>query len=146
MEAKARYNPPCAFKVQNALSTVVTILGSMLLFAVAANKSLSVPQYAAFNTSFGMVSGAILELTSVAAMISALRPIMDLAEPILKAKPEVCEERQIVKKVKGSIELNNISFRYTDSFSIGCCALSGNIPGNGSSSSPNGCSRNHGFR
>ena len=47
-------------------------------------------------------------------MISALRPIMDLAEPILKAKPEVCEERQIVKKVKGSIELNNISFRYTD--------------------------------
>lgn len=85
-----------------------------MLFAVAANKSLSVPQYAAFNTSFGMVSGAILELTSVAAMISALRPIMDLAEPILKAKPEVCEERQIVKKVKGSIELNNISFRYTD--------------------------------
>ena len=55
-----------------------------------------------------------MELTSVAAMISALRPIMDLAEPILKAKPEVCEERQIVKKVKGSIELNNISFRYTD--------------------------------
>ena len=63
MEAKARYNPPFAFKVQNALSPVVTILGSMLLFAVAANKSLSVPQYAAFNTSFGMVSGAILELT-----------------------------------------------------------------------------------
>ena len=59
MEAKARYNPPFAFKVQNALSPVVTILGSMLLFAVAANKSLSVPQYAAFNTSFGMVSGAI---------------------------------------------------------------------------------------
>ena len=55
-----------------------------------------------------------MELTSVAAMISALRPIMDLAEPILKVKPEVCEERQIVKKVKGSIELNNISFRYTD--------------------------------
>ena len=67
----------------------------MLLFAVAANKSLSVPQYAAFNTSFGMVSGAILELTSVAAMISALRPIMDLAEPILKAKPEVCEESHL---------------------------------------------------
>ena len=53
-------------------------------------------------------------MTSVAAMISALRPIMDLAEPILKAKPEVCEERQTVKKIKGSIELNNISFRYTD--------------------------------
>ena len=114
MEAKARYDPPFAFKVQNALSPVVTILGSMLLFAVATNKSLSVPQYVAFNTSFGMVSGAILELTSVAAMISALRPIMDLAEPILKAKPEVCEERQVVKKIKGSIELNNISFRYTD--------------------------------
>ena len=114
MEAKAKYDPPFAFKVQNALSPVVTILGSMLLFAVATNKSLSVPQYVAFNTSFGMVSGAILELTSVAAMISVLRPIMDLAEPILKAKPEVCEERQIVKKVKGSIELNNISFRYTD--------------------------------
>ena len=95
MEAKARYNPPFAFKVQNALSPVVAILGSMLLFAVAANKSLSVPQYAAFNTSFGMVSGAILELTSVAAMISALRPIMDLAEPILKAKPEVCEESHL---------------------------------------------------
>ncbi|WP_055149289.1 hypothetical protein [Blautia wexlerae] len=35
------------------------------------------------------------KLTSVAAMISALRPIMDLAEPILKAKPEVCEESHL---------------------------------------------------
>lgn len=34
-------------------------------------------------------------MTSVAAMISALRPIMDLAEPILKAKPEVCEESHL---------------------------------------------------
>lgn len=49
------------------------------------------------------MSGAILELTSVAAMISALRPIMDLAEPILKAKPEVCEERQIVKRLKEAL-------------------------------------------
>ena len=31
MEAKARYNPPFAFKVQNALSPVVTILGSIEL-------------------------------------------------------------------------------------------------------------------
>lgn len=31
MEAKARYNPPFAFKVQNALSPVVTILGSVEL-------------------------------------------------------------------------------------------------------------------
>lgn len=114
MEANANYNPPFAFKVQNALSPVVTILGSMLLFAVAAGSSLSVSQYVAFNTSFGMVSGAILSLTSIATMISTLRPILELAEPILNAKPEASEEKEIVKKIKGNIELNNVSFRYTE--------------------------------
>lgn len=113
-EAGANYNPPFAFKIQNALSPVITILGTILLYAVAASHSLSASQYVAFNTSYGMVSGAILSLTSVATMISALRPVMNLADPILKAKPEVSEEKEIVKRIKGNIELNNVSFRYTE--------------------------------
>jgi ABC-type bacteriocin/lantibiotic exporter with double-glycine peptidase domain len=36
-----------------------------------------------------------------------------MIEPILKAVPEVSEEKRVIQKLSGGIELNNITFRYT---------------------------------
>ncbi|MEQ8176170.1 MAG: ATP-binding cassette domain-containing protein [Syntrophomonadaceae bacterium] len=39
---------------------------------------------------------------------------MEMVEPILQAVPEVGENKQIITKLSGNIELNNVSFRYNE--------------------------------
>ena len=61
-----------------------------------------------------MVSGAFLSLTSVALTAAELRPILEMAKPILEAVPEVSESKQVLTRLSGGIELNNASFRYRE--------------------------------
>lgn len=61
-----------------------------------------------------MVSGAFLSLTSVALTAAELRPILEMAKPILEAVPEVSESKQVLTHLSGGIELNNASFRYRE--------------------------------
>jgi ABC-type bacteriocin/lantibiotic exporter with double-glycine peptidase domain len=39
--------------------------------------------------------------------------VFELIEPILKAVPEVSEDKRVIQKLSGGIELSNITFRYT---------------------------------
>lgn len=75
---------------------------------------MSVSDYYAFNAACGMVSGAFLSLTSVALTAAELRPILEMAKPILEAVPEVSESKQVLTRLSGGIELNNASFRYRE--------------------------------
>ena len=43
-----------------------------------------------------------------------IKPILELAQPILKTPPEISENKEIVKSVSGTIELNQVSFRYQE--------------------------------
>lgn len=114
LEAVNSYDPPFILKVQNALSPVVALLGTMLLYWTAWRAALDVTTFVTFNTAFGMVSGAVLSLAGVAMMLAVLEPIFDMAEPILSAQPELSDDKEPVKRLSGAIELNNVSFKYTE--------------------------------
>ena len=47
--------------------------------------------------------------------VAQIRPILEMAEPILKTEPESTENRKMVTKLNGSIELSNVFFRYNES-------------------------------
>lgn len=113
-EADASYNPPLFLKIQNAIAPSVTIFGSLLVYAVCLANSVQVAQYVAFNTAFGMVSSSMLALTSAISALSSVRPIFELAEPIMKACPQIGSDKEIIKSVSGSVEINNVTFRYTE--------------------------------
>ncbi len=113
-EAELTYNPPMLLKIQPALSGLITLGGSLLLYYCAASAKVSSADYMAFTASYGMVSGAMLALAGVAEAIANLRPLMELAEPILKAVPEVGNGKKALPRMSGSIELSNVSFRYTE--------------------------------
>lgn len=112
-EADASYNPPLFLKMENAIAPAITIFGTLLIYAVCLGSGVQVAQYVAFNTAFGMVSSAMLALTSAISSFSSVRPIFELAEPIMKACPHTGSEKEIVKSVSGSVELNNVTFSYT---------------------------------
>lgn len=113
-EARTNYNPPFILKIQNAISPALALLATIVLYWVAAGASLSASQYVAFNTAYGMVSGAVLSLSSMASMFAVMGPILNIAAPILEAQPETTDEKEMVKSITGAIELNNVSFRYAE--------------------------------
>ena len=61
-----------------------------------------------------MVMGAFTALSGIALTVARIRPIMEMAEPILKTVPESSENKAMVTKLSGSIELSGVYFRYSE--------------------------------
>ncbi len=114
-ESKLNYSKPMFLRLNGVITTAITLFGTIILYYFAVESGVSIAEFNAFNTSYAMVSGAFMSLAGVATTIAGIKPILDEAKPIMDAQPEISEGRRIVTKVSGSIELNNISFRYSDS-------------------------------
>ena len=113
--AELTYNPPLFLKVSGVIVTAVGLAGTILLYYLAVKTRVTPSEYIAFNAAFGMVSGAFAALSSVALTVARIRPILEMAEPILKTEPESAENKAMVTRLSGSIELSNVYFRYRES-------------------------------
>ena len=109
------YNPPLFLKVSSVLTTAVSLAGTLLLYYLAVQTRVTGPEYISFNAAYGAVMGAFSALSGVALSVANIKPILEMAEPILKTAPESSENKEMVTKLSGSIELSNVYFRYTDS-------------------------------
>ena len=113
-ESKLSYSPPMFLRINSVITTAITLFGTIVLYYFAVESGVSIAEFNAFNTSYAMVSAAFMSLASVATTIANIKPVLDEVKPIMDAQPEISEGRRIVTKVSGAIELNNISFRYTE--------------------------------
>ncbi|OQA08654.1 MAG: Alpha-hemolysin translocation ATP-binding protein HlyB [Firmicutes bacterium ADurb.Bin373] len=68
----------------------------------------------AFSASFALVNGAIMSLAGVATAIANIKPLLGMVEPLLKTVPETGGNKQIITRLTGNIEVNNVSFRYNE--------------------------------
>lgn len=112
--AKYTYDIPLFLKVNGAISLGISLFGTILLYFLAVQTGVSPSGYMAFNAAYGSVMGAFTSLTSIAFTVAGIRPTLEMAEPILKAEPESSENKAMVESLGGSIELNNVRFRYTE--------------------------------
>ncbi len=113
-EAELTYNPPLFLKINGVISSAIFITGTIIMYNAAITTGVSVPEYYAFNTAYGMVSGAFMSLFGIALTAANIKPIFDMAEPLLKAEPEVSESRAAVPKISGGIEINDLTFSYKE--------------------------------
>lgn len=113
--AELTYNPPLLLKLSTVISTIISTIGAIIIFYFAAISQVSQGDYMAFNTAFGGVEGAVGALLTMALTFANIKPILEMVEPILKAKPEVAKGKKVVTKISGKVELSNITFRYTES-------------------------------
>ncbi len=113
--ASFAYNPPTFIKINAVISTAISLAGSIVMYYMAIKSRVSIADYYAFNTAYGMISGAFMSLSGIALSVAQLKPITDMIKPFLEAMPEATESKQVVTKLSGGIELNNVSFRYDDS-------------------------------
>lgn len=112
-EAQLRYNPPAVIRTGKAITTAVSLIGTVMLFYFATRSGVSPSEYIAFNTAFGSVTSAFTSLAGVGLSVASIRPVLDMAKPILEAQPESSENKSMVLDLKGDIELSNVSFRYS---------------------------------
>ncbi len=113
--ARLRYDPPALIKYSVPLSMLISSAGMIVLYYAAVKSGISVADYYAFNTAYGMVTGAFGTLAGAALTAADIKPVFDMAKPILDAVPEVSEGKQVITRLSGGIELNNVTFRYSDS-------------------------------
>ena len=112
--AKATYNRPVLLNALPALVGLIGLLGNILIYYMAAVSGVTYDNYMAFNVAFGQTTGAIMALTSIAGQVAQAKPIVDLIEPILKADPEIDDDRPSVQSLTGAIEVSGVSFRYDE--------------------------------
>ncbi len=116
--ARLTYNPPMFLKINSVISSAISLAGTLLMYSIAVSSGMSVANYYAFNTAYGMVSGAFISLASITLTVAQIKPIMDMIKPIMEAVPEISEGKQMITRLSGSIELDNVSFRYNENMPL----------------------------
>lgn len=117
-QARLIYDPPMFIKINRVISTAISLTGTLVMYYFAVVSKVSVADYYAFNTAYGMVSGAFMSLAGIALTVAQIKPVMDLVQPILDAVPEISEGKQVLTRLSGGIELNNVSFRYNENMPL----------------------------
>ena len=112
--AKATYNRPALLNALPALIGLVSLLGNILIYYMAATSNVTYDNYMAFNVVFGQTTGAIMALAAIAGQIAQAKPLVDLIDPIMKADPETDDDRPSVESLTGAIEVSGVSFRYDE--------------------------------
>lgn len=113
-EAEFLYNPPMIIKLNSVISTAISLIGTVVMYSAAINSGVTYDDYVAFTSSFGYISGAFMEISSIALMIAGIRPTLEMVAPILQEEPEVTGGKQIVTRLGGNIEMSHVCFRYSD--------------------------------
>lgn len=108
------YNPPFFLRFNSAFARIISLGGSLILSYLAVKTRVDAPSYAAFQSAYGMVSGAIAGLVGIALRSAELKPSLEMAKPLLETLPEASEKVVELKNPSGNIEMSHVSFRYGD--------------------------------
>ena len=113
-EAKLEYDPPLFLKIGKAIPLAISLAGTIMIYSSAVRSGVSTAEYYAFSAAYGMVAAALTAFADMAENIALFGPMLEMARPILEAVPEIAEDKPMVTRLSGGIELNNVTFRYTE--------------------------------
>ena len=108
------YNPTLALRLLPALMQLCNIGGTVLLYYFILSTDISMSDYIAFNSAYGMIAAAIATMVATLPELAQLKPAVESLQPILEATPEIEKSAPQVDDLMGSIEVNDLSFRYSD--------------------------------
>ena len=113
-EVSYTYNVDIFERAIPVVNTAIMLLGMIMVYYIAVTNHVGVSEYYAFETAFGMASGAALifneaglEVAKIPSFLLSMRQLMD-------EEPEISDGVRIVTKLTGNIELSNVSFRYSE--------------------------------
>ncbi len=98
----------------NTLVGASELIFSIVFYYVMVRKGLelSIGGFTGFTAAFGALSGATLELVGNFLVLNQIKPMYDMARPILEELPENAGEVMMPSALTGDIEIDNVTFRY----------------------------------
>ena len=105
---------PFIITIAPTLSMAVSLSGTLLIYSKAFSSGVQLSDFIAFNVAFGMVSGAIATFNGILPTLAQLKPMSELVRPVLEEVPESEEDMPEVGTLSGSIEINELKFRYDE--------------------------------
>ena len=112
--AELEYNPPMFVKINSAVRMGILLAGDVSIYYAAIREGMSAVDYMSFHVAYTMLMGAFYALASMSGVFAKIRGIFDMTRPILEEVPEVAEDKRVVIRLSGGIELSNVSFRYNE--------------------------------
>ena len=112
--AQLSYNPPVFIKYNGVITTAISLISNIVLYYMAVKSGIDPSSYFAFMAAYGVVMGAFTSLAGLALSAAEIKPVLEMAEPFLKAEPEIAKDREIVTSLSGSVEMDHVSFRYSE--------------------------------
>ena len=112
--AKLTYNPPFFLKLNGVFSSCISLIGTIVIYFFTIKTGVTLADYYAFNSAYAAVMGAFTSLVGMATTFARIKPIFEMVSPLLETVPEAADNKKVVSRLSGGIELNNITFRYTE--------------------------------
>lgn len=112
--ALARYDPMLFIKIMPVLNSLLQFVFLLCMYFIAYRSQIEVSSFIAFQSAYAMMSVAFFTFGNNAQNIALVFVSIELLEPILQCPCEIQDERIMVSKISGGIELNNVSFRYDE--------------------------------
>lgn len=113
-EVRHTYGLPTGQVLSYTITVSISLLGTIVMYYFAVRSGVSPSDYYAFTTAYAMVTAAFTALAGIGRQVANIRPTLEQIKPIMETVPEVSLDKKMVTRVSGSIELNNVSFRYSD--------------------------------
>ena len=113
-QLRVAYHPPIFLRANYAFGAIISLGGMLLMYYLAVRSQVGVADYYAFNTAYGMVSGAFMSIVGIATTVAQFKPTIEMAKPIMDTIPEIAEGKPVIERLSGGIEISNVSFRYHD--------------------------------
>ena len=112
--ARFLYNPAFKSRLFPAMTALLGLGGTMLIFWSTLSNGVTTSDYIAFSSAFGMITGSMAQLNTVVPSLAQIKPLLESVKPILEAVPEMEDKAPQVEDLFGGIEVSGVSFRYEE--------------------------------
>lgn len=116
--AGIEYNPPIFVKAEPVIRMGILLAGNIVIYYQAVKAGMDGTAYMSFYAAYSMLTGACSALAGTSRIFARIAACYEMVRPILEETPEVAEDKKVVTRLGGGIELNNVSFRYQESMPL----------------------------
>ena len=113
-QARPLYNPAFIGRLYKALTALLGIGGTAIIFWSTLSNNVSPSDYIAFSSAFGMMTAAMAQMNQIMPSVARIKPLLESVKPILEAVPEMEQKAPQVEDLLGSVEVSGLSFRYQE--------------------------------
>lgn len=114
--AEALYKPPFLVEFYLPINIILSLCTMMAVYYTAYRANMSGADYMVFASSFTMFSASLAALTDAALKFASIPSALEVVKPFFEESPEVFENKKIVTKLSGDIQLRHIKFSYSPDF------------------------------